>query len=113
MALKGAILQLHHCGAAHLKTVFVDEKFHGNTMWQGNIELFELKDHPKAKRCFAWLHQGRGDEMQAVVLLEKWPINSPQAAIQFALAFDLPRQTASGYSTHVQTDGNSLPPPPA
>jgi hypothetical protein len=88
--LQSAIHQLHNCEAVHQKTVFVDEKFQGSAIWQGDIEVFELMGHPKAKRCFAWFHSDPGKGVRPVALLERWPIISPQAAIRFAIAFDIP-----------------------
>ena len=88
--LQSAIQQVHKCDAVHQKTVFVDEKFQGSALWKGDIEVFELKGHPKAQRCFAWFHAETGKGVRPVALLERWPIVSPQAAIRFAIAFDIP-----------------------
>jgi hypothetical protein len=30
------------------------EKFQGKVIWDGNVEVFELSEHPKAKRVYAW-----------------------------------------------------------
>ena len=88
--LQDVIKQLHKCEAIHEKTVFVDEKFQGNAIWQGEIEVFELIGHPKAKRCFAWLHEEERKGVRPIALLDRWPVNSPQAAIRFAIAFHIP-----------------------
>src|ERR1700721_68323 len=88
--LQAAVQQLHRCEAVHTKTFFVDEKFQGSTIWKGDIEVFELKGHPKAARCFAWLHREEGKGVRPVALLDKWPIISPQTAIRFAIAFEIP-----------------------
>jgi hypothetical protein len=97
LLLQSAVQQLHRCEALHQKTVFVDEKFEGKTVWQGDIEVFDLKGHPKAVRCFAWLHQQAGQPMQPVILLDRWPVSSPQAAIRFAIAFDLPKSPGGAH----------------
>jgi hypothetical protein len=88
--LQSTIRQLHRCEAVHEKTVFVDEKFQGSAIWKGDIEVFNLIGHPKAQRCFAWFHAESGKGVRPVALLERWPIVSPQAAIRFAIAFDIP-----------------------
>jgi hypothetical protein len=102
--LQSAIQQLHNCEAAHLKTVFVDEKFQGTVIWRGDIEVFELKGHPKAQRCFAWFHSEPGKGVRPVALLERWPIISPQAAIRFAIAFDIPVHQIPGPADDAEAD---------
>jgi len=88
--LQSAIRQLHKCESVHQKTVFVDERFQGIAIWQGDIEVFELIGHPKARRCFAWFHSDAAKGVRPVALLERWPIISPQTAVRFAIAFDIP-----------------------
>jgi hypothetical protein len=91
LVLQAAIQQLHQCEAVHHKTVYVDEKFQGTTIWKGDVEVFALKGHPKAVSCYAWLHLEAGKGLRPVALLEKWPVNSPQAAVRIAIAFDIPK----------------------
>jgi hypothetical protein len=50
--LEAAIMQSHGCCAIWHKTVRVHEVFRGQTVWSGKVEIFNLKGHPKAKRCF-------------------------------------------------------------
>jgi hypothetical protein len=94
--LQAAIRQLHKCEAVHNKTVFVDEKFEGKTVWKGDVEVFELTGHPKAARCFAWFHGEKGKSVRTIALLERWPVDSPHTAVRFAIAFDFPLQTSDG-----------------
>jgi hypothetical protein len=42
-----AVSQLHNCGAIWRKTVPVQEIFRGQTIWNGNVEVFDLNGHPK------------------------------------------------------------------
>ena len=51
--LQVAIQELHRCGAVYRQTVPVHEVFRGETVWQGQVEVFDLTAHPKAKRCYA------------------------------------------------------------
>jgi len=51
-----AVSQLHNCGAVWRATVPVHEVFRGETVWQGDVEVFDLSNHPKAKRAYAWSH---------------------------------------------------------
>ena len=82
--LKAVILNLHGAQAKHVETVPVIEEFQGETIWQGEVEVFELHGHPKAKRAYAWGHES-GDNDQGrryVAVLELPPVNSPQTAVK-------------------------------
>jgi len=71
---------LHNCGAIHRQTVPVHEMFKGQTVWKGDVEVFDLKGHPKAKRAYAWSHlDGNQDERERfVAVLEIPPVDSAQ-----------------------------------
>jgi hypothetical protein len=89
LLLQAAIEELHRCEASHHKTVFVDERFEGKTIWSGEVEVFELIGHPKAANCFAWMQPSEGQGARPVAILELWPINSPQMAVKTAIALDI------------------------
>lgn len=52
--LQAVFLSLHGCSAKHKETVPVLEEFQGQTVWQGEVEVFELSGHPKAKIGYGW-----------------------------------------------------------
>jgi hypothetical protein len=82
--LQAAILNLHGCTATYVETVPVIEEFQGETVWQGEVEVFDIRSHPKAKRCYAWGH-ATGEDDQArryVTVLELPPVTSPQTAVK-------------------------------
>lgn len=54
-----ALMQLHNCGATWRETVPVHEVFRGQTVWQGEGEVFDLTGHPKAKRAYGWSRRDR------------------------------------------------------
>ena len=43
--LQVAVSQLHNCGAVYRETVPVHEQFEGKTVWQGDVEVFDIKGH--------------------------------------------------------------------
>jgi hypothetical protein len=63
----------------------VDEYFEGDPVWQGEVLVFELLDHPKAKRCYAWEVDGR-----VTAVLGLGPINSALRAVQASIMADEP-----------------------
>jgi hypothetical protein len=85
-----AVQRLHKCEAVHSKTVSVHETFQGKTVWEGEVEVFEVKGHPKATRCFAWMNHLQGRTPQCVALLEIWPVTSPGTAVKASIVMDIP-----------------------
>jgi hypothetical protein len=82
--LTQAFHKLHDCGAEHVETVAVVERFKGKTVWEGDVEVFDLIGHPKAKRGYAWAYnKEKGSDTIAV--LELPPVISPKTAVQAAI----------------------------
>ncbi len=88
--LQLVIYQLHGCDAKHVQTVPVVEVFRGKVAWAGEVEVFTITGHPKAKRCYAWSHlDGPKDERtRYVAVLEIPPVKSPQTAVQASIILD-------------------------
>lgn len=86
--LQSAIRRLHECEADYLETVPVTETFQGQTVWQGEVEVFNLRGHPKAMRCYAWSHEtDKGNRVVAV--LELPPVTSAQTAVRAAIVAEM------------------------
>lgn len=85
--LQDAIRSLHGCESSYLETVPIHETFQGKTVWQGEVEVFEIRGHPVAKRAYAWSHAtGTNDEdKRYVAVLELPPVNSPLTAVRAAI----------------------------
>jgi len=88
--LQVAVSQLHNCGAVWRSTVPVHEVFNGQTVWQGEVEVFDLNDHPKAKHAYAWSHrEGKDDAGERfVAVLEIPPIESAVTAVRASILSD-------------------------
>ena len=88
--MKRAIEHLHDCSAIWRETVPVHEIFQGQTVWQGEVEVFDLKGHPKAKRAYGWSHRhGENDEGERfVTVLEIPPVVSPLTAVRVSIVSD-------------------------
>jgi hypothetical protein len=79
-----AIRRLHGVEATHHESVSVKETFQGETVWDGIVEVFHLKGHPKTDTVYAWLHD-TGDPEQPfrpVTVLRIHPALSPVAAVR-------------------------------
>ena len=101
--LQAVILNLHGCNAVHVKTVPVTEEFQGETVWQGEVEVFETTDHPKAKRIYGWGHVSGDDDQgrRYVTVLELPPVTSPETAVKAAIMGEIKsaREKAKGRTT--------------
>jgi hypothetical protein len=85
--LQDVIRDLHGVKAKHLESVPVKESFQGKTVWDGIVEVFLLKGHPKAAKAYAWIH-GTDDPAHPkrhVTVLHVPPVVSPQTAVQAAI----------------------------
>jgi hypothetical protein len=93
--LKEAIRSLHGCEADHVETVPVLERFHGRPIWQGEVEVFNLRGHPKAKRAYAWSHaSGENDQKtRYVAVLELPPVDSANSAVKVAIVEEAKRKS--------------------
>lgn len=81
--LKEIIRKLHGVEATHVETVPIVESHEGQTVWEGEVEVFDLADHPKASRVYAWSHEtDNPDRPRTVTVLHVPPITSPRKAVQ-------------------------------
>ena len=79
--LQMVIQHLHGADSTWRESVPVSETFQGKTVWEGTVELFDLRNHPKAKRCYAWSdHDPANEQISAV--LELPPVKSANDAVK-------------------------------
>ena len=82
--LRQAVEKLQGCSATHNTTVFV----HIDSLWQGDVEVFELLGHPIAEKCYAWLdmRSAGAPESDCFAFLHRAPVTSAKEAVQASLA---------------------------
>lgn len=81
-----AIRAMHGVKAVYLETVPVREGFRGQVAWEGEVIVFAISGHPKAKQCFAWgvrQEDGTGWEVTAVLAIP--PVTSAGMAVKSAI----------------------------
>lgn len=82
-ALQRVILELHECPSRHVETVWVHETYLGNTLWHGNVEIFDV-DHPRTRRCYAWTQPAHpGKNVRLFAVLGTSAIKTPLDAVKF------------------------------
>jgi len=91
LRLKLAIEGLYRCTAEHVASSPVHEVFNGKTVWKGDVEVFKLEKHPRAKRCFAWSQrEAEGDKGERLItVLEVPPVVSPTTAVRAQVVKDV------------------------
>jgi hypothetical protein len=86
--LKYVIRLIHGAEAIHIESAPVKETFQGRTVWDGIVEVFELRGHPKATHAYAWAHETDNPEtpIRHVTVLKIPPVVSPVTAVRAAIA---------------------------
>lgn len=86
-ALSRVIHELHGVEATHRESVPVEEVWRGQTVWDGVVEVFDLKGHPKAHRAYAWsyLTDNPKHPTRHVTVLHVSPVLSMRTAVQAAI----------------------------
>jgi len=84
--LKQVIFHLHKADARHVASVPVEEIYEGKTLWNGDVEVFDLIGHPKAKRAYGWTY---GEPEEFITILELPPVDSAQAAVKVGVAYQI------------------------
>ena len=88
-ALAHAVEQTHGGKATHLRTDWVHETVStGETVWKGDVEVFELANHPKATMAFAWSEPREGQKPLVYAVLQIAPVTSAAAAVRASILAD-------------------------
>jgi hypothetical protein len=84
--LRDVIRRLHGVESSHVESVPVKETFQGKTVWEGVVEVFDLRDHPKAPKIYAWAYQTDNPKKpRHVTVLHLGPVTSPLLAVRAAI----------------------------
>jgi hypothetical protein len=84
--LRDVIRHLHGVESTHVESVPIKETFQGKTVWEGIVEVFDLKDHPEASRAYAWAYETDNPKKpRHVTVLHMGPVTSPLPAVRAAI----------------------------
>jgi len=75
-----AIQATHGAKAALERRERVVERFQGETVWEGEVLVFQLQGHPTARWCYAWEVDG-----EVTAVLHAPPVKSAQDAVKAAI----------------------------
>ncbi len=85
-ALRDAIRHMHGCESTWVESVPVTEMFNGATVWEGEVQVFDLVAHPKAKRAYAWSYATEGTKRKFVAVLQLGPVTDAITAVRASIA---------------------------
>jgi hypothetical protein len=81
--LQAEILRTQKYSATHLGSVHVQETLESGLVWEGDVEVFRLDDHPTSRKCYAWKEHGPGAaSARYVVVPQTTTISSPSEAVR-------------------------------
>jgi hypothetical protein len=83
-ALIEAIRHLHGLEATWLESVPVKETHVGETVWEGEVQVFAV-EHPKASRVYAWSHETTPGKRRFHAVLGQAPVTGPAEAVRVAI----------------------------
>jgi hypothetical protein len=91
--LQDVIKLLHDSESTHVETVPVKEVFEGKTVWDGEVEVFDLHDHPKTSRVYAWTYEAdNAEQKRHVTVLQIPPATTPENAVKASIMADYKEQ---------------------
>ena len=79
-AFQHAIRQTHGVEAELADRVPLVESFDGQTVWTGEVLVFDRLDHPSAYRCYVWEVDG-----EVTAVLHTGPVDSPVKAVRASI----------------------------
>lgn len=89
LSLLEAINRLHDASGRFKEKVSVREVFEGEEAWEGEVYVFELKNHPAAKLAYSWSSPIEGSEKRKFyAVLHEGPVKSPADAVRAAIVKD-------------------------
>ncbi len=77
---KHAIQETHGASSEFVERVYVVEEFEGDMVWEGEVLVFELLNHPTAQYCYAWEVDG-----QVTAVLHTGSVDSPVKAVRASI----------------------------
>ena len=92
--LQEAIRHRYNVEPIYVETVPVHEQFQGQTVWEGEVEVFDLPALTDANRVYAWAYEtDQVDEpKRTVTVLHVPPVTSPELAVRAAIIKDYREQ---------------------
>src|SRR5207247_6609760 len=81
---------VHGCESRHIETIHVLETFQGQTVWDGQVQVFDLCEPYVGRKCFAWdcIDERPRKQRRYVTVLEAPNVRSAAEAVRASLTSD-------------------------
>ncbi len=88
--LQESIWNLHGCESTWVRSEAVHETFKGETVWAGQVDVFQLQDHPEAELAYAWSYivDEKTGRRKFHAVLGVTPVSSAVDAVRAVIAAD-------------------------
>ena len=84
--LKKAVESQHGGIATFAQSVPVKEMHEDQVAWEGTVHVFDLADHPKANRAYAWSYAlDDSGKRRFITVLHALHVTSPRDAVRAAI----------------------------
>lgn len=84
--LKRAVESQHGGTASFVQSVPIHEEHEGQTVWDGTVHIFDLRDSPSgATRAYAWSYERDDGKRRFFAVLHMGPITGPREAVMAAI----------------------------
>jgi hypothetical protein len=85
--IKQAVEAQHGGTATFVQSVPIHESRGNQTVWNGAVQVFDLKDSPSgATRAYAWSHGLPDGQRRFVAILHTGSVTGPREAVRAAIA---------------------------
>ena len=93
-SVRAAVETQHECLGTFRQVVRVIEQSEGETVWDGEVFVFDLIDHATAKIAYGWSEPvpGSANRRFFYAVLHAGPVDSPEKAVRAAIVSEY-RQT--------------------
>ncbi len=85
-SIHAAVETQHQCRAVHRDIIRVREEHEGEAVWDGDVFVFDLTDHPTAEVAYGCSDPVPGTENRRFyAVLHTGPVDSPEKAVRAAI----------------------------
>ena len=88
--LRQVISNVHGCESRHVESIHVLETYQGQTVWDGQVQVFDLCEPYVGRKCFAWgcVDEHPRKQRRYVTVLEAPTVRSASEAVRASLISD-------------------------
>ena len=79
--LAAGVQKLYGCDAVWIQTHLAHKDWYGDFATNGVVQVYELADHNRAKRCYVWNYEQHG-QWYYTTLLEIPPVSDAESAVR-------------------------------